>query len=356
MKMIASVAAAVWLLCPVGASLSQAAESLGNIEDFIREQESIGVYRPGTCIISPDGSRARIIEKTPEGFKTDTGLVISPEGIILEGEGKGLAVKPETAEDIDEKQEAAPDMAVMLPGAVNPEEESKPEIKQMPVPQAPEEKRQPEQHEQAKQPEGPLTLAQMLPVTRTPEKAGPAAKAPKEPAAPEKPAPQVKQEKKTPVEQKKAEKKQPEQKKPEKKTPARPRAGEELRIPPEAAKTGNLAFLEGCWQGTRPEYFSKRTIRECFCFNAGGKTGKRRVYDPSFNRMCIGSSHATLSNGVLSVSSSGAACTDGERWGQAEMVCRNSGPKTPCSWVFRDARNGRQSYQIPFVRVESCGR
>lgn len=135
------------------------------------------------------------------------------------------------------------------------------------------------------------------------------------------------------------------------------KAGQELRIPPEAAKTGNLDFLEGCWQGTRPEYNTKRIIRECFCFGAGGRSGKRRIFDPGIAGMCVGSTRATLSrDGVLSVQSSGAACTSGDRWGQAEMVCRNSGPRTPCSWVFRDARNGRQSYEIPFVRVNSCSR
>lgn len=133
--------------------------------------------------------------------------------------------------------------------------------------------------------------------------------------------------------------------------------GQEMRIPPEAAKTGNLDFLEGCWQGTRPEYFSKRIIRECFCFGANGKNGKRKVFDPQYAGMCIGATRARLSkSGVLSVTSSGAACTNGERWGQAEMECRNSGPRTPCSWLFRDARNGRQAYEIPFVRVESCER
>lgn len=141
------------------------------------------------------------------------------------------------------------------------------------------------------------------------------------------------------------------------KSAGKPKAGQALRIPPEAVKTGDLSFLEGCWQGTRPEYFSKRTIKECFCFNSGGKTGKRWVNDFSYGRNCIGAARATMSgNGVLSVRSDGAACSDGERWGRADMVCRNSGQNTPCSWVFGDAGNGTQSYQIPFVRVESCRR
>ena len=72
---------------------------------------------------------------------------------------------------------------------------------------------------------------------------------------------------------------QPERGKAERKN-SRPKIGEPLRIPPEAVKTGNLDFLEGCWQGTRPEYYSKRTVEECFCFGPGGQTGKRRIIDP----------------------------------------------------------------------------
>ncbi|MCR4666324.1 MAG: hypothetical protein K5657_03410 [Desulfovibrio sp.] len=145
--------------------------------------------------------------------------------------------------------------------------------------------------------------------------------------------------------------------KPEKKQPVKSRIGDELRIPPESVKTGNLDFLEGCWQGTRPEYYSKRTIKECFCFGANGKNGKRRVIDPQGNRRCVGATRARLdTNGVLHVFSQGAVCSDGERWGQAEMTCRGKGQRTPCSWVFKDANGGRQSYEIPFVRVQSCGR
>ncbi len=38
------------------------------------------------------------------------------------------------------------------------------------------------------------------------------------------------------------------------------------------------------------------------------------------------------------------------------MTCRGKGQKTPCSWVFKDANGGRQAYEIPFVRVQACGR
>lgn len=134
--------------------------------------------------------------------------------------------------------------------------------------------------------------------------------------------------------------------------------GQPLRIPESAIPTGNLSFLEGCWQGTRPEYYSKRTIKECFCFDSQGKAGKRRIYDITYsNRQCISAARAKLSsNGVLRVTSDAAVCNDGEEWGSAEMQCQNSGPQTPCSWIFPMAGHGHQAYVIPFVRVESCGR
>ena len=141
------------------------------------------------------------------------------------------------------------------------------------------------------------------------------------------------------------------------KAPRTPRKGEPLNIPPEAAKTGDLGFLEGCWQGTRPEYYSKRTIRECFCFGKRGANGKRRIFDPSGSRQCIGATRASLSkNGVLHVYSESAYCSDGVKWGGANMTCRGNGKSTPCSWVFTDANGARQSYEINFVRVESCRR
>lgn len=323
--------------CPL-----QSADSLGNIEDFIREQEAPAIYRPGSWVILPDGRRTRILEKTPGGFRTDTGIIIDPQGVIIDGENKGLAVRPEKPDDA----------VVIKPEEMASPEMKKPELKETPVKPV-EPNREPVKVPAIVQPESKpqdeeLTLAQLLPVTEVPEH-----------GRVEKPVPEQKMpEKKTP-EKKEPAKKVPEQKqtKPEKNAPQKQKPGEALRIPPDAAKSGNLSFLEGCWQGTRPEYYSKRTIRECFCFGANGKNGKRRVIDPTYNRRCIGATRATLSkNGVLSVVSSGAACSDGQRWGQAEMVCRNSGPNTPCSWVFRDAQNGRQSYQIPFIRVESCGR
>ncbi|MDR2744837.1 MAG: hypothetical protein LBB66_06560 [Desulfovibrio sp.] len=129
-----------------------------------------------------------------------------------------------------------------------------------------------------------------------------------------------------------------------------PKKGEALKIPEDAAKNGRLDFLEGCWVGTRPEYGSKRIVKERFCFDKNG-VGKRYIYDPGYAGECVGSTKALInSGGILRMNSSKMFCTSGDTWGASEMTCRGEGQQTPCAWVFHDIRNARQSYKIQFVR------
>lgn len=351
---------------------------------IINPYGSTSTFGKGMRIDLPDGRRATIVEVLPNGdLRTDIGVVLAPDGTVRENASKTKSaqaepLKQERSQSIAEReQKNAKEQAPIKEEGVKVPENTSPAV----VPPALKKSDVPEKPELPKT-EEELTLAQMLPLTRLPDS---------ERQNGSNNIPDHKQVQKNPnrddgkavvPEREKTEnaaraknhkpEQQPEKSKkdarvkelPEKKPGAakndpshKTKVGQELKIPPEAARTGNLAFLEGCWQGTRPEYFSKRTIRECFCFGANGSNGKRRVIDPIGKRKCIGATKAHLSpNGVLSVTSEGAYCSDGERWGQAEMVCRNSGPRTPCSWVFRDANNGSQSYQIPFIRVESCGR
>lgn len=224
------------------------------------------------------------------------------------------------------------------------QEEKPKEPKQTVVPEKP-------KKEEAKKEE----VKPQKPKQEKPKQEKPKAEKPK----PEKPA-QVKPEQPKPEQVKpevqKPEKPVQEPPKPEKTKQDKPKPGDPLKIPPEAVKTGSLDFLEGCWQGTRPEYYSQRTIKECFCFGKGGGGGKRYINDFTQGRNCVGSAHARLKGEVLNVTSQGGYCTDGEKWGAAEMVCRGSGQNTPCSWIFTDAEGGRQSKEIPFIRVDSCGR
>ena len=351
------------------AAAAFAADTLTNIRrpGATAPQLSPRVLVPGTVVRLPDGRQTRILEVRPDGIVTDLGVTLTPEGTV-QGASEAApvtvveeAVTPATPEAaVITPETALPDTAQPAPEPQKEETAQAPETPKVAVPEA----QTPEQAVPATPvtPATPavppasegephqLTIVELLPMTPAREEA----KKDNPPKAEEKKAEPVKEEKPK-AEKPKAEKpKEPAKPKESKKKPA---VGEELRIPPEAVATGNLDFLEGCWQGTRPEYYSKRIIKECFCFGAGGGAGKRRVIDSIGGRMCIGSSKAKLSKeGVLSVTSSGAACTDGERWGQAEMVCKGTGQHAPCTWVFKDAQGGRQSYEIPFVRVESCGR
>ncbi len=333
-----------------------ASDALINIDSLPHASAGAMTLAPGLVVMLPDGRQATIESILPDGnFKSSLGDVISPMGILQNGPHAGKAVIP------DEKSQATREVPTMIGEKVAEQEKkengkiappTQPEVKK---PQAAATPAAPAPPKPATSPasQHDLTLAELLPMTA------------------------IKPEKTTPAEEKKEVKKETKaekvkgREKPEKATPPKKHAGagktaprsrkaapgEPLRIPHESVASGNLDFLEGCWQGTRPEYFSKRTVKECFCFGANGQNGKRRIFDRSYNRQCIGATRAHLSrDGVLSVTSQGAVCNDGERWGAAEMVCRNSGPRTPCSWVFRDANNGRQAYEIPFVRVEACGR
>ncbi|MCR5814612.1 MAG: hypothetical protein K6G15_09000 [Desulfovibrio sp.] len=309
----------------------------------------------------------------PEGYtERPDGSLVLPSGIVVPKPSHGaLATRP-TSRVQEEKKEAKaekpqdlgkPQETSLKPPVrqetVRPQQ---PVLQERPSPQRPAQVRPVEEVPVREVPvrEGPAQLWSMLPLSEVPGK--PRAENP----AREKPKPQASSEKpkEKPKEKPEARRQEKPQAKPEEKpkpqTPRqarRPKVGEELQIPKESAKTGNLDFLEGCWQGTRPEYYSKRTIYECFCFGQHGKNGKRRVIDPQGKRRCVGGTQARLSgNGILHVRSQGAVCSDGERWGQAEMTCRGKGQHTPCSWVFRDANGGQQSYEIPFVRVEQCGR
>ena len=359
-------------LCLSGPGAVLAADTLTNIRPgATAPQLSPRTLVPGTVVRLPDGRQTRIVEVRPDGIVTDLGVTLTPGGTVQGAaetepvtvvEEAVTPVVPENMAPAAEAPAVTPETA--LPGT----QQAAPEAQQseatqaqgtpfVAVPESP----APDASQQAPpaSPEGAphqLTIVELLPMTPAPEQPK-AEKTPAREEAAKTPAPKAEEKKAAPPKQEKPKAEKPKEKAKPQESKKKAAVGEELRIPPEAVATGNLDFLEGCWQGTRPEYYSKRMIKECFCFDVNGGAGKRRVIDSIGGRMCIGSSKAKLSKeGVLSVTSSGAACTDGERWGQAEMVCKGTGQRAPCTWVFKDAQGGRQSYEIPFVRVESCGR
>ncbi|MBQ7617889.1 MAG: hypothetical protein IJS50_03345 [Desulfovibrio sp.] len=321
------------------------------------------VTRPDGSILTPTG----LVLKKPEQNKPRPKLATYPKGAQLLPDGRIVDPKGQVLKEVKESKANAnfiePKPRLKQENIVQPKEKQAPRVQVAePKPMLPVET--PVKPSGARPLEARPELWSMLPLSEVPGQAKPkeqAKEGPKpKPEAKEKVARQAKEEPKKPKEeQPKSAEPTPkkERPQPQPKEKPRPRIGEALSIPPQAARTGNLDFLEGCWQGTRPEYYSKRTITECFCFGKGGQGGKRRVIDPSYRRRCVGATQARLDQrGVLFVQSEGAVCSDGERWGQAQMTCRGQGKQTPCSWVFKDANGGQQSYAIPFVRVESCGR
>ena len=187
-----------------------------------------------------------------------------------------------------------------------------------------------------------------MPTPLDPEKIRPEAKAAKD----KEPAP-TKDKEAPPAKDKPPSKAPPAAPKPQaplKTEQAKPKPGDPLSIPPEAVKTGDLSFLEGCWRGTRPEYATKRTVTERFCFDKNGN-GKRTIEDPQHAGKCTGATKGSLDpQGRLTVTSEQGYCTGGARWGQAYMVCQGEGSSTPCYWRFPDAGGGSQNYKIPLVR------
>ena len=130
----------------------------------------------------------------------------------------------------------------------------------------------------------------------------------------------------------------------------KPEPGAPLRIPPDAAKTGDLSFLEGCWRASYPEYYTKRTLITRMCFDKNGN-GKRTLEDPTHADRCTGATQGSLdTHGRLVFTSERASCIRGGKAGSESMVCKGEGNATPCSWHFPDAHGGTQSYKIPLVR------
>lgn len=357
------------------AALPASADGYKNYANPSGELPDTTVYQPGMTVYLPGGQTVVIQDVLQDGtLRASDGTIISREGVIQSGEYKGVHVTREKETVILDKSQTT--RQVVVPETSVPAqkvEENTPGIALPTTPIAEKEvvtqKKEAVPQQKTIVPETgqsgtphTITLAEMLPLTdvKNGKQIKPVQEKPNSEQSPKKAEKVAKGEATPKPEKTKSDPKQEKAKGEAKQNAgnqAAPKAGQPMRIPQDAIKSGKLDFLEGCWQGTRPEYTTKRTVRECFCFNKGGKSGKRKIFDPIGHRECIGASKATLSSsGVLSVTSQNMVCSDGERWGAAEMQCRNSGPKTPCSWIFTDAGNGRQAYEIPFIRVESCRR
>ena len=230
---------------------------------------------PGTVVRLPDGRQTRIIEVLPEGIRTDLGVTLTPEGTVQgAAESTPVTVVEEAVTPAaPEAAPASPETPLAVPETATPESaqtpltperqkaEAAPATPEIVLPdaQAPSSPQiEPVMPGASEAAPHQLTIVELLPMTPAPEQA-------KKEDVKEQPASKP-EEKKAPVKEEKAGKpkaEKPKQEKPKeqpkpKESKKKPAIGEELRIPPEAAATGNLDFLEGCWQGTRPEYYSNR--------------------------------------------------------------------------------------------------
>lgn len=242
--------------------------------------------------VSPNGEEISVKEILPDNsVVTDEGVIISPDGAILSGPYKGRKIVPLLSDDL------SPEIARIPAGA---------EIPDLELPDIGGEEKS----------ETPLSVASFLPTTGVPEK------------SPKKSKGKAGRE--------------------------AGQAGKNLYIPPEAAR-GNMEFLEGCWQGIRPNWKEKRDIAECFCFNKSGGGGVRQIRDPKYGR-CRGSSRGSVSGaGTLSLKNGMARCSGNVAYAPVTVICKNKGKRAECVWKYsrKDWHRDEQK-EIPFTRVNSC--
>jgi hypothetical protein len=127
---------------------------------------------------------------------------------------------------------------------------------------------------------------------------------------------------------------------------AKPKPGVPLSIPPDAAKTGDLSFLEGCWRGNPPEFYSKRIITVRLCFDKNGN-GKQLIDDPQAGQ-CVGATKGNFgAKGLLRFTSEKSPCTNGSAYSPTTITCEGEGNATVC---FVGVIDAKQNFRIPFVR------
>lgn len=224
-----------------------------------------------------------------------------------------------------------------------PETENKDIIVTPPVqPVTPEEKKQPPVPPTPKAEDKILTPADFLPTTPEKKEAEKAEAKPDPQKDKASPKPDTKKD------PKKDSKPAPQKDKP---TPEK-KKGEALRIPPEAAQSGNMDFLEGCWKGRLSGRAGSDVIDNMgsrFCFDDKGK-GKHFLYDPKRNETCVGSANGGIkADGTLRVDFDSLYCPSGETWypqGDKYMTCRDGGNGAECKWYYK----GKPKTTGPFHR------
>ena len=107
----------------------------------------------------------------------------------------------------------------------------------------------------------------------------------------------------------------------------KPKSGAPLHIPPDAAKTGDLSFLEGCWHGGCPY---DATFTQRFCFDKNG-SGKRTIDDQSRYGKCAGAAKGSFdAQGRLIITNERAPCTKRGFYCSDVTTCEKKDNATSC--------------------------
>jgi len=127
--------------------------------------------------------------------------------------------------------------------------------------------------------------------------------------------------------------------------------GAPLRIPPGAAKTGDLLFLDGShWRVTRPDYTGKYAITERFSLDKRGEGIRKTIEDPRHTGKCAGSVKAGFdAQGRLIAAGEQGYCTKGAHWEPASMICEGEGDATSCFWRFPEDGETARRHKISVV-------
>lgn len=117
--------------------------------------------------------------------------------------------------------------------------------------------------------------------------------------------------------------------KPEQPKP-KPRKGDDMTIPDDAAKKQDLSFLEGCWVSETGLYShpSNLPLVAEYCFDKNGRG--RRFAREKGGRVCSGPAQARFRNGKLYFEADYAACPRGSRFVPQQVECTGSDNRTHC--------------------------
>lgn len=139
-------------------------------------------------------------------------------------------------------------------------------------------------------------------------------------------------------------------------SPSSVKIGETLGIPQEAAASGDASFLEGCWHVVNPTGIVSDT--SCYCFDAQG-AGQRIMAPNGASRVtCNGPSQAKIDqNGNLWFSASTLNCSNGGTINGYQFVCRNNGAQAICRYIVPGVKgNAGPRHDGMLTRVQSCSR